>query len=73
MLIDPPLWNAGNSQICSHHANLSNPKFFEHRAKYLPLDVGSVFEETVKDVVGQRSLKGEGHGRGSEREGIPTF
>lgn len=50
-----------------------NPTFFENIAKYLPLDVGSVFEETVKDVVGQRSLKGEGHYRGSEREGIPTF
>lgn len=50
-----------------------HPNFFENRAKYLPLDVGSVFKETVKDVVGQRSLKGEGHYRGSEREGIPTF
>jgi hypothetical protein len=34
----------------------------------LPLDVGSVFEKAVKNVVGQRGLKSEGHVGGSGKK-----
>jgi hypothetical protein len=49
--------------------NGSDPKGYS-KSYYSPLDVGSVFEETVKNVVGQRGLKCEGHYRGSVREGF---